>query len=45
MMAALKYPIYDSYPKGDERRYDTKNPKPVEEIRVMERKGNRKPEE
>lgn len=38
MRAALKYPVYDEYPKGDERKYDVNNPKPVEEIRVVERK-------
>lgn len=27
MLAQLRYPVYDKYPKGDEVRYDTENPK------------------
>lgn len=39
MRSELKYPVYDKYPKGDERKYDTDNPVPVEEKMITERKG------
>lgn len=35
MLSKLKYPILP-YPKGDEVRYDTKNPKPVKPIEIIE---------
>ena len=35
MRQALKYKVYDKYPKGDERRYDPENPQIVIPIRVV----------
>lgn len=35
MLSELKYPVYDKYPKGDETRYDTENPKPVNPIEII----------
>lgn len=29
MMKSLRYPVYKTYPKGDSRRYDINNPKPI----------------
>ena len=39
MRSELKYKVYDKYPKGDETRYDTTNPKPIHPIEVMDREG------
>ncbi len=38
MLKELKYPIISKYPKGDEIRYDTNNPLPVEPIKIIKRK-------
>lgn len=35
MLRELKYPISREYPKGDEKRYDTENPKPEHKIEVI----------
>lgn len=35
MLKELKYPIIKEYPKGDETRYDTNDPKIIEPIRVI----------
>ena len=35
MMKELRYPIISEYPKGDEVRYDTNNPKPFQPIEVV----------
>ncbi len=35
MLSELKYPVYDKYPKGDETRYDTKNPIPIHPIEII----------
>lgn len=37
MRKELRYPVYDKYPKGDERRYDTNNPKIAIPIEIVER--------
>lgn len=37
MRGELKYPVYDKYPKGDERRYDTKNPQIAVPIEIVEK--------
>lgn len=39
MRSELRYKVYDKYPKGDETRYDTTNPKPIHPIEVMDREG------
>lgn len=39
MLKELKYPVIDKYPKGDEVRYDTDNPKILKPIEIVERKG------
>lgn len=38
MFKALKYKVYDKYPKGDERRYDTENPQIAIPITIIDRK-------
>lgn len=38
MLTALKYPVIRQYPKGDEKQYDTNNPKPITETQIVERK-------
>jgi len=35
MREELKYPVYNKYPKGDEKHYDTDNPQIVEPIRII----------
>lgn len=35
MLKELRYPIYDHYPKGDERRYDTDNPQIAIPIEIV----------
>lgn len=35
MMKQLKYPIIEEYPKGDETKYDTDNPIPIEPTRII----------
>ena len=35
MMAALRYKVYDQYPKGDERRYDTNDPQIAVPITIV----------
>lgn len=37
MRKELRYPVYDKYPKGDERRYDTRNPQIAIPITIVER--------
>ena len=37
MRQQLRYPVYDEYPKGNERRYDPDDPKAVLHIEVIER--------
>lgn len=37
MLSELKYPVYDKYPKGDERRYDTDNPIPIHPIEIIQK--------
>lgn len=37
MRKELRYPVYDKYPKGDERRYDTNNPQMAIPITIVER--------
>jgi len=39
MRSKLKYPILP-YPKGDEIRYDTKNPKPIKPIKIFKAESN-----
>jgi hypothetical protein len=38
MREQLRYPVYDTYPKGDEQRYDINNPQPKLRVEVIERK-------
>lgn len=38
MRRQLRYKVYDKYPKGDERRYDTSNPQIAIPIRIVEEK-------
>ena len=38
MRKALKYEVFDKYPKGNETRYDTSDPKPVTPIEIVERR-------
>ena len=35
MLKELKYPIYSKYPKGDEVRYDTDDPHPINPIEII----------
>lgn len=35
MLKDLRYPAIKEYPKGDERRYDTNNPKPVYPTKII----------
>ena len=35
MMRELKYKVYDSYPKGDEVRYNTHDPKAITPIQII----------
>ena len=35
MLKELRYPVYDHYPKGDERRYDTDNPQIAIPIEIV----------
>lgn len=35
MRQQLKYKVYDKYPKGDEIRYDTENPKAIKPIEII----------
>ena len=35
MLKQLKYKVYDHYPKGDERRYDTNNPQIAIPIQIV----------
>ena len=35
MRSELKYKVYDKYPKGDEVKYDVKNPTPIIPIEVI----------
>lgn len=37
MRKQLRYKVYDKYPKGDERRYDTNNPQIAVPIQIVER--------
>lgn len=37
MRAALRYKVFDKYPKGDERRYDTNDPKIAIPIRIVDK--------
>lgn len=37
MREELRYPVYDHYPKGDERRYDEADPQIAEPIRILPR--------
>lgn len=39
MLSELKYPVISKYPKGDEIRYDTENPKPVYKMEVIGKKS------
>lgn len=39
MRKELKYPVIDKYPKGDEQRYNTKNPKPFRKKKIITRDG------
>lgn len=43
MLKELRYPVYDHYPKGDERRYDPDNPVIAIPIQVIERTNNDPP--
>lgn len=36
MLKELRYKVYEYYPKGDERRYDTNNPVPVIPTRIVD---------
>jgi len=36
MLKELRYPIYDKYPKGESRRYDTSDPKILIPIQIIE---------
>lgn len=38
MLKELRYPVIKEYPKGDEIRYDTNNPKPVQPIEIVSKK-------
>lgn len=42
MLSELKYPVIEEYPKGDEQRYDTNNPIPVNPIKVIQNSDNTK---
>lgn len=38
MRKCIKYPIFDKYPKGDEKHYDINNPQAVQHIQIIDRK-------
>lgn len=38
MRKQLRYKVYDEYPKGDETKYDTENPKPINPIQIIANK-------
>jgi hypothetical protein len=38
MRKCIKYPIFDKYPKGDEKHYDINNPQAVKHIQIIDRK-------
>lgn len=38
MRRELKYKVIDKYPKGDEKKYDTRNPKIVEPTRIIKKR-------
>ena len=40
MRKALKYKVYDKYPKGDEIHYDTSNPRIAIPIQIIDEKGS-----
>lgn len=40
MREQLRYKVYDKYPKGDERRYDTENPQIAIPIVIVEKERN-----
>ena len=37
MLSQLKYPVIKEYPKGNETRYDTENPKPIHPIEIIQK--------
>ena len=37
MRKQLRYKVYEKYPKGDERRYDTNDPKIAIPIEIVEK--------
>ena len=41
MRKELKYPVYDKYPKGNEKHYDTDNPQVVKPIEIISREVTR----